>query len=84
MLYMFGADCADTPVEIREKLALSESDVKKISDKILAQNDVKGCFLLSTCNRTEVYLSCDENAETDRIFTLLFGGHEKYCRRDYQ
>ena len=60
-IIVFGLNHNTAPIEIREKLYCSESDVpvilKKLKDLGLYENVV-----ISTCNRTEIYF-CSDNAE---------------------
>ncbi|MBU2512539.1 glutamyl-tRNA reductase [bacterium] len=48
-----------TDVEIREKLAIPETEVKPIIAFLKGRSKVKEIMLLSTCNRVELYLQSD-------------------------
>lgn len=76
MLYMCGVDCSSAPAETREKLALSKADVNALARIAKKTSGINGCLPLSTCNRTEVYISCSENADKNAIFERVFGGSE--------
>lgn len=58
-LVMSGLDCHRAGVRLRETLAFSKDGVKEMLLWLKDQPGVAGCVLLSTCNRTEVYLSGD-------------------------
>ena len=80
MFYVYGTDCAAAPVEIRERLSLSAENFAKAAKAILSIDGVNGCMPLSTCNRSEVYISCDEKTDTSEIRKTIFNGYEAYCR----
>jgi glutamyl-tRNA reductase len=52
-LFAFGLNHRTAPVEVREKLYLSESEIPSFLDKIAGE--LPECLVLSTCNRTEFY-----------------------------
>lgn len=57
---IIGISHKTAPVEIRDQVALNEAEQKEAVLKIIEAFDVEGCMIVSTCNRTEVYLSGDE------------------------
>lgn len=56
-LMMSGLDCHRASLSLRQQLAFSKEEVKEISRVLKSQPGVEGCVLLSTCNRTEIYIS---------------------------
>ena len=66
-LMMSGLDCHKAGVALREKLAFSRQQVQEVLGKLSSQPGVTGCVLLSTCNRTEVYLSGDMQTSPWRL-----------------
>ncbi len=58
---MSGIDYLTAPVEIREKLSFSTKKVVDIIKKICEESKIYGCVILSTCNRTEIYISCSDD-----------------------
>lgn len=58
-LGLIGISHKTAPVELREKVALSEEEQKATVSQIMDQFHASGCLILSTCNRTEIYLSAD-------------------------
>lgn len=54
-LVVVGLNHKTAPVEVREKLSFSEESMPRHLDKITSNNIIRGCVILSTCNRTEVY-----------------------------
>lgn len=75
-LLMSGLDCHGAPIALREKLAFSRQEVLQMLQWLHSQPGVTGCVLLSTCNRTEVYLTAEEDVEPWR---LLCRGAEASC-----
>lgn len=56
-LRVIGISHHTAPVEVREKVALNE-DEQSMAVKYFAENTgIDGCMVLSTCNRTEIYVS---------------------------
>ena len=58
-LVMSGLDCHCAPLVLREQLAFSRQQVTNTLLWLQKQPGVEGCVLLSTCNRTELYLTGD-------------------------
>lgn len=54
---MAGIDCHAASLEAREAAALTAGQTERLLPHIRAMEGVQGCVLLSTCNRTELYLS---------------------------
>jgi len=59
-LGLFGISHRTAPVEIRDRVTLNEEEQKIVITAILKQFGVEGCMVISTCNRTEVYVSGDD------------------------
>lgn len=57
-----GASYKTAPIEVRERIAVRAEDLAAALDALLAAEDVDEAVVLSTCNRTEVYV----DAKTDR------------------
>ena len=53
-LILVGINHRTAPLEVREKLWLSNDEIKEFST-LLCNKTLSECFILSTCNRTEVY-----------------------------
>lgn len=56
-LGLIGISHKTAHVEIREKVALSEEEQKVAVRYIMDNFRADGCMILSTCNRTEIYVS---------------------------
>ncbi len=57
---VIGLSHKTAPVEIREKAAFSADEQKRLLRDLPQQFELEGYLILSTCNRTELYLSGDE------------------------
>jgi len=55
-----GVSFHASPVEIREKVAVPPQRLSEALDFVIGQPGVRECVILSTCNRTELYLSAEE------------------------
>lgn len=64
-LVMTGLDWHKAPIDLRESLSFTRSRVLELDRRLWSREGVEGCVLLSTCNRTELYLSCEPGAEPD-------------------
>lgn len=66
-LTIVGVNYHNTPLEIRNKFAFSASAIQKIyqdTDSPLAQD----IFILSTCNRTEIYTTSNDLSSLFQVF----------------
>lgn len=72
-IILLGVNHKTTPLEIREKLALSggyEEPLRKLG----AIDGIREHYLLSTCNRVEVLYTTERPAETrEKVLGFLFG-----------
>jgi glutamyl-tRNA reductase len=50
----------NTPVQLREKFAISEESLPKALTTLRHSNSVLECVILATCNRTEIYAVVDQ------------------------
>ena len=74
---MSGLDCHGAGVALRETLAFSKEQVLEMLMKLRAQPGVDGCVLLSTCNRTELYLSGSPEMSPWRLLCRCAGAPEQ-------
>ncbi|MFN8438239.1 MAG: glutamyl-tRNA reductase [Cytophagales bacterium] len=64
----------NAPVSVRDKVSLSESQIKSLYLKIKDLIPVSEILIVSTCNRTEMYYTSSEIHDTELVNLLL---HEK-------
>ncbi len=69
---MAGIDYSLAGIPIREKFSLTTSCQQKVYQSLAANDNVFGAVVVSTCNRTELYLSCADGYEANP-FALLCG-----------
>jgi glutamyl-tRNA reductase len=71
-IVVFGLNHNTAPVDVREKLSVSDESLPALLHKIHAGH-VKEAVLLSTCNRTEVYFCAeDRDSAIHEIRDVLF------------
>lgn len=61
----------NAPVSVRDKVALSESQIKSIYSKARDIFPISELLIISTCNRTEVYYSSEEILDEALVSVLL-------------
>lgn len=66
-----GIDYKNTPIELREKLSFNDKRLLEIMEVICENEEISGCVIISTCNRTEIYLSFDDSGEEPDAGELL-------------
>ena len=62
---MAGIDHSMAGIDIRQRFSLAKSRQQQILQALFHMEMVEGAVLLSTCNRTEIYLSCREGFSPD-------------------
>ncbi|MBO1005580.1 glutamyl-tRNA reductase [Pseudogracilibacillus auburnensis] len=70
-IIVVGLNYKTAPVEIREKLAFSESELPRALSKLKAKKSILENTILSTCNRTEMYAVVDQ-LHTGRYYMKEF------------
>ncbi|GAB93335.1 glutamyl-tRNA reductase [Gordonia rhizosphera] len=56
---LFGVSHRSAPVEVLERLTVSDHDRPKLIDKLLSSRAISEAMLVSTCNRVEIYAVVD-------------------------
>jgi glutamyl-tRNA reductase len=86
-IVLLGVNHKTTPVEVREKLALSEGYEEPLAE-LGTLSAIGEFYLLSTCNRLEVLFCCtDLETACDQVLDRLFRGsvsHEELERCVYR
>ena len=71
-LLAIGVSHKTAPVEVRERLALSETRAPEFMRELRAAADVHETVAISTCNRTELYLVVGDPVEAESsVLTML-------------
>ena len=76
---MAGLDWHRAPIDLREKLSFTRGQVVELNRRLWKDARVEGCALLSTCNRTELYLSCADGVEADAGALLCAAAGVEYA-----
>ncbi|MEG1878079.1 MAG: glutamyl-tRNA reductase [Pseudoflavonifractor sp.] len=79
-IIMSGLDYSLAPIALREKLAFTKTRAGEVSARICGQYPgVLGAVLISTCNRTELYFSCNEQLKIDPAAALCAAAGQEYA-----
>ncbi|GAE34924.1 glutamyl-tRNA reductase [Halalkalibacter akibai] len=70
-ILVVGFNYKTAPVEMREKFAFQEAELPNALLKLRNMKSILECTIVSTCNRTEVYVVADQ-LHTGRHFTKTF------------
>ncbi|MDJ0976709.1 MAG: glutamyl-tRNA reductase [Planctomycetota bacterium] len=70
-LVQVGIDHRLAPLEVRERLALATGDVAAVARRIHAEQWADEVLLISTCNRTELYVASPAARAEDLALTAL-------------
>ena len=72
-LLLVGTDFRCSPIELRERVSYAKEDAEKALVHLLARSEIAEAFLLSTCNRTELYLQPrDEDGAYRAALDMIF------------
>ncbi len=64
-LLLLGMSHKTAPVALRERIALTERGMETLLAEVTAVSDVQEAVVLSTCNRTEIYLVVGDPVEAE-------------------
>ncbi|MEG0692084.1 MAG: glutamyl-tRNA reductase [Oscillospiraceae bacterium] len=85
-IQMAGIDYSLAGIDIREKFSFTTSCQSEIYEQIKLDENILGSVIVSTCNRTEIYLSCVEGYEINpfelvcSIINVNFSSYESLHR----
>ena len=73
-IIMASLEHSIAPIDLREKLSFTKAQNVQAVQRLSEHPAVHGCALLSTCNRTELYLSTEEDyVEPGKLLTEIQG-----------
>jgi glutamyl-tRNA reductase len=75
-LVVIGLNHKTAPVEIREKLAVSEGKLPEALEALRACHCVAECCILSTCNRTEIYAVTARREDEEALVDFISNYHD--------
>ena len=64
-IYMAGIDHHKADISVREHFAFTRKRAVSAMEELKQDENITGCIILSTCNRTELWLSTQENFPED-------------------
>lgn len=67
----FSLSYKSAPLAVREQVTLTEGEIKDFSLRIKDLFNIQECLVVSTCNRTEVYYTSEQDITGDVIKALL-------------
>lgn len=70
-ILVVGLNYRTAPVEIRENFTFAEEKLGEAAKQLRGQKSILESVILSTCNRTEIYVVADQ-AHTGRYYTKAF------------
>ncbi|MFO0581810.1 MAG: glutamyl-tRNA reductase [Anaeromyxobacter sp.] len=82
-LFLVGLSHKSAPIEVREKVALTGDALKVAMQALKAEPGVDEAFVVSTCNRVEVFVHAETEAAARGFFTSRSqaAGDHVYVRR---
>ena len=66
-LFLSALEHSRVPIQVREILSFTRAVTEKLAGRVARMEGVSGCVLLSTCNRTELYVSSEEEQDPGRL-----------------
>lgn len=81
-LVTIGCNHHRTPLEIRERMALSNEGVKRLQDELRAHPDLREAAVLNTCNRIEIY-AVSRNGDWQPHVASLLGTIQGFPVQDF-
>lgn len=72
---LFGVSHRSAPVEVLERLAVSDHDRPKLIDELLSSRAISEAMLVSTCNRVEIYAVVDAFHPALEAVGTVLGDH---------
>lgn len=72
-IYLSALEHSRVPIQVREILSFTRTVTRTLTEQVRAMPGVSGCVLLSTCNRTELYVSAQEETDPGRLLCAAAG-----------
>lgn len=83
-LLVFSIRHRHAPIQVREALCITESNRETALRFLSKQDDIEGCAVLSTCNRTEIYLVAQSIHAAQKGIQQYFLTHQNIDISPYQ
>ena len=72
-IVMSGLEHSMAPLSLREKLSFTKQQTAEMVRRVRSFPHISGCVLISTCNRTELYLSCEKEEDPGELLCRAAG-----------
>lgn len=72
-IQMIGIDYSRAPIEIREQFSMTDTVAAQSAERICQEYGAEECVILSTCNRTEIWVYGDLAIRLPAVFCTLRG-----------
>ncbi len=66
-IFMASVNYKNSSINQREKLSFDKEKISEIIKKICLIDGILGCIVISTCNRTEIYISSAIDLQVDKL-----------------
>lgn len=66
-----GVSFRTAPLEVRERAALADPEARQLLRFLVGHGGLSGAAAISTCNRTELYVSLDEGVDDEEAVSRL-------------
>lgn len=83
-LLVSGVRHRTAPIEIRERFALLEEEVPAALQSLKAYPGVEECAILTTCNRTEIYLAVTETEQGIQAIRQFYQAFKSFQIEQYR
>lgn len=70
-LALIGVDYKTADIELREKISFTHSAIIKALNIVKQRSIISGAVIISTCNRTELYISSNEPIQKNDIISIF-------------
>ncbi len=80
-VFLLGVSHQTAPVDLREQLDFSSRDVGAAVEALAARSSAGEAVVLSTCNRSEIYVASDDPARARRSSIEFLGSYHELPRR---
>lgn len=70
-LFVLGTSHHATPLDVRERFALTPAQALDLQKQLQAQDGIRECLVLNTCNRIEIYGLADSLEYVDEVRAFL-------------
>ncbi|MDR0788057.1 MAG: glutamyl-tRNA reductase [Gemmatimonadota bacterium] len=67
-IIVIGANHRTAPIEVRERFSMSQSEAPGVVSRLVDSGAANEAVLLSTCNRTELYVAADDAQRAEAAF----------------